>query len=250
MSPTDSYVFTFGEGEKALDPTFAAEAAFFDAPERCGRVGYQATVEADHAGLNSLADPQASSEVGGVDVGDEAVLGVVGERDRLLLGGEGHDGCDGTEDLGVQDLCVGGDSGQYGGWVIEAGAFRSMSAELERCAGSDGFCNEARDLGPSGTVDQRTHVDRLVGSGSHRERAHGLGQSDAERLSYAGLDVKPVRGCARFPAVAHLRDHRAFDDGIQVGIGEDHEWSVPAQLHGTVDYVLVRLVEQCAADLS
>src|SRR5688500_7228607 len=130
MSPTDRYVFGLDEGEEALDPTFAAEAAFFDPTERCGRVGYQSAVEADHAGLNSLADPQAPSEVGGVDVGDEAVLGVVGERDRLFLGGEGHDGCDRTEDFGVQDLCVGGDSGQYGGWVIVAGAFRSMPAEL------------------------------------------------------------------------------------------------------------------------
>src|SRR5215216_3614267 len=238
MSPTDRYVFGLGEGEEALDPTFAAEAAFFDPTKGCGRVGYQSAVEADHAGLNSLADPQTPSEVGGVDVGDEAVLGVVGQFDRLLFGGEGHNRRDRTEDLGVQDLRVGGDSGQYGGWVVETGPFRSVPAELEGRAGSDGFCNEARDLCPSGTVDQRTHVDGLVRPRSHRQRAHGLGQSDAERLGYAGLDVEPVRGCARFPAVAHLRDHRAFDDGIQVGIGEDHEWSVPAQLHGTVDYVL------------
>src|SRR5215207_7784498 len=150
MSPTDSYVFTFGEGEEALDPTFAAEAAFFDAPERCGRVGYQATIEADHAGLNSLADPQTPREVGGVDVGDEAVLGVVGERDRLLLGGEGHAGCDRTEDLGVQDLCVGRGSGQHGGWVVEARALRSLPSEFEGRAGSDCFGNKARDLAPCG----------------------------------------------------------------------------------------------------
>src|SRR5215210_4105152 len=131
MSPTDRYVFGLDEGEETLDPTFAAEAAFFDAPERCCGVGYQSTVEADHAGLNSLADPQTPSEVGGVDVGDEAVLGVVGEFDRLLFGGEGHNRRDRTEDLGVQDLCVGGDSGKYGGWVVEAGAFRGVPAELE-----------------------------------------------------------------------------------------------------------------------
>src|SRR6185312_6311498 len=102
MSPTDRYVLTFGEGEEALDPTFAAEPAFFDAPERRCRVGHQSAVEADHPGLNPLADPQASSEVGGVYVGDEAVLGLVGERDRLVLGREGHNRCDRAEDLGVQ----------------------------------------------------------------------------------------------------------------------------------------------------
>src|SRR5215217_7509380 len=171
MSPTDRYVFGLGEGEEALDPTFAAEAAFFDPTKGCGRVGYQSAVEADHAGLNSLADPQTPSEVGGV-----------GQFDRLLFGGEGHNRRDRTEDLGVQDLRVGGDSGQYGGWVVETGPFRSVPAELEGRAGSDGFCNEARDLCPSGTVDQRTHVDGLVRPRSHRQRAHGLGQSDAERL--------------------------------------------------------------------
>ena len=174
LSPTDGDVFAFGEGEEALDPTFAAEAAFFDAPERCGGVGHQSAVEADHAGLDPLADPQTSSEVGGVDVGDEAVLGVVGEFDRLVLGGEGHDRRDRAEDLGVQDLCVGRDSGQHGGWVVEAGALRSLASEFEGRAGGDGLGNEARDLGPRGIVDQRSHVDRRVGPGSYGERAHGL----------------------------------------------------------------------------
>src|SRR3954464_3719631 len=160
MSPTDRYVFGLGEGEEALDPTFAAEAAFFDPTKGCGRVGYQSAVEADHAGLNSLADSQTPSEVGGVDVGDEAVLGVVGERDRLVLGREGHNRCDRAEDLGAQDLCVGRDSGQHGGWVVEAGAFRSVPAEFERGAGGNGLGNEARDLGPGGAVDERSEIDR------------------------------------------------------------------------------------------
>ena len=99
MSPTDRYVFGLDEGEEALDPTFAAEAAFFDPTKRCGRVGYQSAVEADHAGLNSLADPQASSEVGGVDVGPTA-RGRVIERVTTWGAGRGPLKCQGKKEGG------------------------------------------------------------------------------------------------------------------------------------------------------
>ena len=68
-------------------------------PNGAAGVGDEALVEADHAGLERLADAQRALEVAGVDVGDEAVLGVVGGGDRLVLVDEGRDRRDRAEDL-------------------------------------------------------------------------------------------------------------------------------------------------------
>ena len=51
-------------------------------PNGRGRVGDDALVEPDHAGLQGLGDAQRAAQVVGEDVGDQAVLGVVGRRDR------------------------------------------------------------------------------------------------------------------------------------------------------------------------
>ena len=98
----------------------------FDAAERGRRVADQAAVEADHAGLERLADPQAAGQVAGVDVGDQAVLGVVGQPDRLVLVGERDDRGDRAEDL----LAAGSRAparhvDQHGRLVVEARAGRA-----------------------------------------------------------------------------------------------------------------------------
>ena len=98
----------------------AAEAGLLDAAERRRGVGDEAAVEADHAGLDLLGDAQAAGEVAGVDVGDEAELGVVGQGDGLVLGGEAADGGDGAEDLLAGDGGAGGDAVDDGGREVEA----------------------------------------------------------------------------------------------------------------------------------
>ena len=70
---------------------FAAETALLDAAEGGGRIGYETTVEADHAAFQPLRDPQSASEVAGVDIGDQSVFRIVRRGDRLLLGFEGGD---------------------------------------------------------------------------------------------------------------------------------------------------------------
>ena len=53
-------------------------------------------------------DAQAAAQVAGEDVGHQAVLGVVGGGDRLLLGVEADDRRDGSEDLLGQQAARGG----------------------------------------------------------------------------------------------------------------------------------------------
>src|SRR5438128_2127401 len=62
----------------ALVAALAPEAGLLDAAERRAGVGDHALVETHHAGVEALADAERPLEVLRVDVGDEAVLRVVG----------------------------------------------------------------------------------------------------------------------------------------------------------------------------
>jgi hypothetical protein len=59
-------------------------------------------------------------EVVRVDVGDEAVLGVVGRADRLVLGRKALDRRDRPEDLLVEHASVVGDVAEHGRPVVVA----------------------------------------------------------------------------------------------------------------------------------
>src|SRR5829696_5542944 len=97
----------------ALGAALAADARLLDPAEGGGRVRDQALVDADHARLQGLDDPEGPLEVAGVDVGDQPELGVVGGRDRRLLGVEGGHRGHRPEDLLLEHAGVGGHLGQH-----------------------------------------------------------------------------------------------------------------------------------------
>src|ERR1700761_1981258 len=99
----------------ALVPALAPEAGLLDAAERRLGVGDDALIEADHAGLQPFADADRAFQVAGEDVGDQAIFGVVGGRDRLLLLGEAEHRGDRAEDLLLPELGVLRDAGEHGG---------------------------------------------------------------------------------------------------------------------------------------
>src|SRR6185312_6974406 len=104
--PVHRDVLAFGEGKQPFGATLAAQTALFHAPERRGRVGDEPSIEANHAGLDSLANAKATGEICRIDVGNKAVLGAVGELDRLVLGSKRHDRCNRSEYLGLQDRSI------------------------------------------------------------------------------------------------------------------------------------------------
>src|SRR4029077_5281214 len=81
--PVDRDVLALGELKQPVVAALAAKAGLLDAAERGRRVGHDAPVDADHAGVQRLGDPQRAAQVAGVEVGDQSVLGVVGPADRL-----------------------------------------------------------------------------------------------------------------------------------------------------------------------
>src|SRR5215470_6262460 len=83
-SPVHSDVLGLGELEQAIVATLAAEPGLLHPAERCSGIAHHATVDADHAGLERLGDLQRPPQFGRVQVRDQAVLGVVGHRDRLV----------------------------------------------------------------------------------------------------------------------------------------------------------------------
>src|SRR5436190_2011460 len=83
----------------SLRTAFATEARLLDASKGSGRVGDHALVEADHPGLELLDHAKRPLQVAGVEVGDQAELGVVRRGDRLVLAREALDRGDRSEDL-------------------------------------------------------------------------------------------------------------------------------------------------------
>src|SRR5215475_7981753 len=81
---------------------FATDARLLHAAEGRGRIGDEPAVEPDHAELELLGDAHATAHVLGVEVRDEAVLGVVRALDHLALGFEGLDRGNGAEDFFAQ----------------------------------------------------------------------------------------------------------------------------------------------------
>src|SRR5215475_897358 len=98
-SPVHGDVLGLGELEQALVATLAAEPGLLHPAERCSRIAHHATVDADHACLERLGYLQPPPQVGRVQVRDQAVIGVVGHRDRLVGVGEPDDRGNRAEDL-------------------------------------------------------------------------------------------------------------------------------------------------------
>src|SRR5262245_43039120 len=94
--PSD--VFELAVGPERPAAAVAADTGALVAAE--GGVGvHRAAVDLHGAGAERARDAHAARRVAGPHVAVEAVVGVVGEGDRLVLVGEGDGGDDGAEDL-------------------------------------------------------------------------------------------------------------------------------------------------------
>ena len=91
----------------------------------------------------------------------------------------------------------------------------------------DAFDGAALTIGPSWVSSS---VPAPTPQRAHRS-AEPLGELLGDRL----LHEEPVRGGAGLPAVAHLGHHRALDRGVEIGVVEDEERLVAAELHRDVD---------------
>src|SRR5215212_8999223 len=245
----DGYVLRLQVLLDALYTSFAAEARVLDAAEGGGGVGDHALVEADHARFDALADAQGTLEITGVDVGHETVLGVVGGGDGILFRIEGGHGGYGAEDLLLEERRVGGDVVEDGGAVEVARALHLLGAD--HCPGSlaQGVFHEIIDLLALVAVDEGPYLDALLGAAPDLHGLHTPCELLGELARDAACDVEAVGGGARLADIAHLGDHGALDRGVDVGVVEDEERGVTAELHGDAQKLLGRLGDELAPHL-
>src|SRR5215212_4186585 len=204
-------IFRFEVLLDALGAAFAPEAGVLDAPERSRRVGDYPLVEADHAGLQALADAQGSLQVARVDVGHEAELGVVGGGDGGFFGVEGGDGGHGAEDLLLQQRRVLGNAVEHGGTVEVAGALHLLAPDERPGSFAQRVVDQLGDLGALVVVDQGTDLDAFFGAAPDLHGVHSLRELLGELAGHAVRDVEAVGGCAGFADVAHLGHECAID---------------------------------------
>src|SRR6266545_6039292 len=228
----------------ALGAALAAEAGLLDPAERRRRVGHHALVEADHAGLQGLNHPEGALEVGGVDVGDQPELGVVGGGHGRLLGVEGGHRGDRAEDLLLEHPGIGWHVGQHRRLVEVASPVARPGAHHRPGALVDGVTDQLRHLVDGVLVDQQADLHAVLGATAELERGHPLGQAVGERGRHRLGHVEAVGRGAGLADVAHLGKQRAFHGGVQVGVVEDQERRVASQLHRDPQHVVGRLGEQ------
>ena len=82
-------------------------------PPKGRRVGDNALVDAHHARFQLLSDGDGPPQTLGEGVGNQAELGVVGQRDALVIGVEGNDRRDRSENLLAVDPGARRDAAQH-----------------------------------------------------------------------------------------------------------------------------------------
>ncbi|MNO55579.1 hypothetical protein D3C76_460720 [compost metagenome] len=81
----NAHVLDLGEHFEAVLPAFATGAGAFHTTERLAQVTYVLAVDEHHAGFDAARQAVGLADVLGPDVGGQAVLGVVGQLQRLGL---------------------------------------------------------------------------------------------------------------------------------------------------------------------
>src|SRR5918992_5151583 len=148
----------------ALGAALAADAGLLDPAEGGGRVRHHALVETDHARLQALDHPEGPLEVAGVDVGDQAELGVVGGRDRRVLVVEGGHRGHRPEDLLLEHPGVLRHPGEHGRLVEVAAAVARPGPDHGPRPLVEGVADQLRHLVDGVLVDQGADLDAVLGA--------------------------------------------------------------------------------------
>src|SRR6185295_9276210 len=109
-------------------------------------------------------------------------------------------------------------------------ASESLASELQLAAALEGVVHVAVHLFDRRLLDQRAHLRLRLETVSDLELRRRVDESRYELLVDAVLDEDPVRGDARLTAVAELADERAGDRCLEIGVVEDDERGVAAEL--------------------
>lgn len=116
--------------------------------------------------------------------------------------------------------------------VNTIGATRLLQFRLvgdDRCTLGERVLDVAVDLGDGGLVDHRADRKVFVRAGADLHRINPWRALFGETPVDAGLYQDPVGARTALPATAELRDDRAFDGKIKIGIVEHDERRVAVE---------------------
>lgn len=184
-------------------------------------------VDGQVAGADGPRDAQGAADVTGPDGAGEAVLGGVGEPDRVRLVLEGQDDGDGAEDLLDGHTRVGLDTGEDGGREPEARALGGLAADTGGVGGD--VRAHALQLHPG---DQRAHLRLLVGGVADDDGLDRRGEKVDEAVVDGALDEDAGAGAAVLAGVVEEGHGRSGRGGLDVGVGEDDVGALAAQFEG------------------
>jgi hypothetical protein len=120
LGDVDVDVLGLGVLQVALLAELAADPGLLVAAKGVPGVEQVVVVDPDGAGAQALGDPDGPGRVAAPDGAGQAVGGVVGDGDRLVVVVEGDDGQDRAEDLLLGDPRGRVDPGEDGGGEVEA----------------------------------------------------------------------------------------------------------------------------------
>mmetsp|Transcript_42512 Transcript_42512/g.132239 ORF Transcript_42512/g.132239 Transcript_42512/m.132239 type:complete len:251 (+) Transcript_42512:3-755(+) len=181
-------------------------------------------VDPDLPGLDAHGySPALASSVARVHVGRQAVLRVVRQGHRGLLGAvEGRHGHDGPEGLTPRDLHVLGHVGQHRHGEVVPGPLGHAAPVLQLGAGLNGSGDLLLHELPLQDAHHRTDLARLVRTGADLVGLGDLADPLREGLRRRGLHVDALHRAADLAAVEERELHGVLRRPVEVGVGEDH----------------------------
>lgn len=215
--------------DRLLAHVLAETTPLDPAVRRLGRDG-QMIVHPGHAHVEPVGDAQRPRHVGGPDRGGQAVGGVVGQPDRLVLTVERQSHKNRTKKLTLHDFALLAGAGDQGRRIVEAGTVERGAAAEHRGSGRDRPLHGAVHAGPVLRGDQRADVGGRVPGVAHRD----LLQRRAQRLDGLAVHVTGDVDAGRRGAVLARvvgRAHRHAPGHLgQVRVGEDQGRRLAAEL--------------------
>ncbi len=105
-----------------------------------------------------------------------------------------------------------------------------MTADDDLSAARDGVALMRLDLRERLPIDERTDVDPVLQTVPDPKSGDERGDAFGEVARGRPLDEQPVRAYARLAGVAEAREHGTRGRRVEIGILEDDEGRVPAEL--------------------
>ena len=225
----DEDVLLLGERVRGVRAELAAEPGLLVAAERRPVAHRRVRVHAEVAGLDAARDPQRPADVAGEDRAGQAVLGVVGQRDRLLLVVERHHRDDRPEDLLAPDRAR----------RCRRRARRSAAARSRRRPGADPVNATVDAVEVAGTVSRCcAEISGPISLSWSRRVDHPHARVTAvssrpRNSSYADRSTR-IRDRAQqsWPALSKTAYGAVAAAWADVGVGEDDVGALAAELEG------------------